>query len=46
MARRLAGRDSAVMASRAAGTDRDVDVELGWRPGRVALVASRAIGRG
>ena len=42
----LAGGRSAVVAARATRTDRYIGVEFGWRPGRVALVTSRAVGRG
>ena len=42
---RLAARDRPVMAAGATRADGHVGVELGWRPGRVALVAGRATGR-
>jgi hypothetical protein len=34
------------VAVRAAGAHAHIGMELGWCPGRVALVASRAIGAG
>ena len=42
----LAAGNRAVVATRAASRNRNIDVELGRRPGGVALVASRAIGAG
>ena len=40
----FAGRRSAIVATRTPGADRNVDVELGRRPGGVALVAGSATG--
>ena len=42
----LAGCDVGVMASQAPRHNRDVGVELGWRPTAVALVAAGAVERG
>ena len=45
MAAVLATCNLAVVAARAACADAHIGVELGWCPGRVALVAGRAVGR-
>ena len=43
MAGRLTGRYCAVVTAGATRVDCHIGVELGWCPGRVALVAGRAV---
>ena len=45
VAGRLSGSYRAVVAVGTARADCNINVELGWCPGRVALVASRAVSR-